>query len=145
MEVAGDVEHHRDRAQRPEHAADPERVPDRLAHPVTLGYLEVAPGRLEAADLDLVDHEVRPLQRRAPFEVRLEREVRSGDAVDVVGDPPRRVEPVGIDVVQGDGEVGKLRVGREVGEQHPRALDPPRSDERDLGHARYCCTDPRFA
>ena len=145
VDVAGDLEHHRDRPQRAEHPADAERVADRLAQAVTLGDLEVTHGRVVTADLDLVDHEVGALERRAPLEVGLEREVRPGDAVDVVGDPRRGLQPAGIDVVQGDGEVGELRVGREVGEQHPRELDTSRSDERDLGHARYCSTSAGFA
>jgi hypothetical protein len=140
VDVARDVKHHRDRAQRPEHAADAERVADRLAHAVAGWDLEVAHRRLETADLDLVDDEVRPLQRRPAVEVGLEREVRARDPVDVVSDPRRSVQPAGIDVVQRDGEVGEVGVCREVGEQHPRELDAARSDERDLGHARYCST-----
>ena len=60
-----DPEHHRDRAQRAEDAADPERVADRLAQAVGGGDLEVEQRRRVAADLDHVDHVVGARRARA--------------------------------------------------------------------------------
>ena len=53
-------------AQRPEDAADAERVADRLPQPVARGDLEVAQRRLVAADLHHVDHEVGAVDCGAP-------------------------------------------------------------------------------
>ncbi len=68
---------------------------DRLAQPVARRDLEVAQRRRVTADLDHVDHVVRPLERRPALEVRRDR----GEALRVARDVARHRlggrEPVG--------------------------------------------------
>ena len=77
VHVLGDAEHHRDRAQRAEDAADPERVPDRLAQPMPEWDLEVEDRRRVHPDLHHVDDVVRALERGPPLPVRGDRRVRT--------------------------------------------------------------------
>ena len=58
LDVARDVEQHRDAAQRPAHAARADAVADRLDDAVPLGDLEIVAHAVEAADRERGDDEV---------------------------------------------------------------------------------------
>src|SRR5262245_56750517 len=66
----GDSQHHRDRAQRAEDAADAERVTDRLPYAVSKRHVKVDQRRLVPPDLDHVDDIVGALERGPPVERR---------------------------------------------------------------------------
>ena len=88
--------------QRPEDAADAERVGDRLPQPVAGRDIEVEQGRLVPADLHHVDHVVRTVECRPALRMGRDRRVGATLAGDVAGHRLRRREPVGVDVVQRD-------------------------------------------
>ena len=70
LDVARDVEHDGDAAQRAHHAAGPDGVADGLAHPVTLGDLEVVRHALETADREARDHVVGAFERAPAIGLR---------------------------------------------------------------------------
>jgi hypothetical protein len=81
--VLGDGQEDRNRAQGAEDATDAERVADRLPQAEARWDLKVTQRGIEAADLNLVDDEVGPVERRAAVEVRLDSEPGAGRVVDV--------------------------------------------------------------
>src|SRR5262249_31634792 len=52
-------------------------------------------------------------------------------------------QPLGVDVVEGDGGVGQLRKGEDVAEQVPGELDAAGADEGYSGHERKCFRSDR--
>jgi len=116
LDVAGEIGHDRDGAQRPHDAADPERVGDRLAQAVLFRDFKVDDrAGVVAADLDGVDDEGRAAQGiPAVFDPEITLDPRS-PLVDVVVDDGqhhlRLLEPVCVDVVQADLAVAE-RFGR---------------------------------
>ena len=106
LHVPGEVQHHRDGAQRPEHAADAQRVRDGLLEAVLLRDLEVGDGAgLVAAHLDGVDHVVRALERSlAVFHAQVSLDAGPGAVVSVDGLEHRGGfgQPRGVHVVERD-------------------------------------------
>src|SRR6185437_7240909 len=82
-------------------------------------------------------------ERRPPVEVRLE----GGPRAELPVRPPRHrlggLEPLGVDVVEGDRGVGELGEGEQVAEQVARELDAARADECDACHERKCFRSDR--
>ena len=147
FDVAGEVEHHRNRPQCAEDAADAERVGDGLAQAVFLGNLEVDDGRrLIPADLDGVDDEVRVAERRfagADAEVGGDRRPVVVDVgIQRLEDEFRLFEPFAVDVVQR--EVGILQrfaahaVADDVAGEY-RAACSHECDFRHLSFLRILC------
>lgn len=128
------------RAQGAEDATDAERVADRLPQAEARWDLKVTQRCIEAADLNLVDDEVGPVERRASVEVRLDSEPGAGRVVDVPRDPLGRGEPLRIDVVEHDRGLGELGEVTQVGEQDAGELDAARADQGDPRHVRNCST-----
>ena len=114
------VEHHRNRAEAAHDPADAERVGDRLAQAEALGHLEVGDGaRLVAADLDHVDRVVGTVERGAAIGGLRDLGRRPQRLRDAPGDQPRRFEPLGVDVEEGDLRLRELLVAEDVAEQIP--------------------------
>ena len=78
------------RSQRPEDAADAERVGDRLPKPEAGRDLEVEQRGRVTADLNHVQDVVGTLERRAPVEVRADRRRSAALAGDIAPPSPRR-------------------------------------------------------
>jgi hypothetical protein len=122
-------------AQHPEDPADPERVGDRLPQAEARRKLEVDQRRRVAADLDHVQDVVGTVDRGAAVEVRGDRRRRAPHARDVARHRRRRLEAVGVDVVQRDLDAVELGVREDVAEQVLREDDAPGADECDLRRA----------
>jgi hypothetical protein len=134
--VLGDLHDHRDRAQAAEDPADTEGVTDRLPHPVARRDVEVQPGRVVPADLDLVDHVPGVPQRRAPVEMRAHHGTGPGLRGDPAGQDLGVPEPLGADVVQGELQAAaQLGVAAQVGHDVAGELNAAGADERDLDHS----------
>src|SRR5439155_13863727 len=97
-----DPEHHRDRSEPAEDAADADRVADRLAEAVLRRNPEVDERGVVPADLDLVDHVVGAVESGATIEVRLDGRACARHLVRLAGDGHGGLEAVGLYVVQGD-------------------------------------------
>ena len=121
LHVMGEVHHHRDGAQRPEDAADAQGVGDSLAQAVLFRHLKVGDGAgLVQAHLDGVDHVIGPAQggfavlHAAVF-------LDAGAVAQVVVDGGEHqvafLQPLGINVVQGDGAL-RQRGGYHAVPQH---------------------------
>ena len=140
LHLVREIEHHRQRAQGAEDAADAEGVGDGLAQSVFFRNFEIDDGaRVIPADLDRVDDVIRPLQRFA-----------SVGGAEIAGDPGpvlvdvavQRVQHLlgfaqaaGVDVVEGDVGVAQ-RFGEHGVAQHILGEHrAPRTHERDLRHS----------
>ena len=133
--VAGDGQHDGDGAKPSEHAADADRVGDRVAESEPGGYVEVDPGGPGATDLDRVDDELGALQRLAPVEVG--RHGRVG--TQRIGRPVRHAhggaKSIRIDVVQRDVRGPQRRGAQDVSEQVAREFHAAGTDEDDPCHS----------
>ncbi len=132
--VRRDPQHDRDRPQAAEHAADVDRVVDRVREAVAARDVEVQLGGPRATDLDRVDHEVGAGERLAAIEGPADGRCRPQDA----GRPGRhalgRPEAVRVDVVHDELGLAELRVRQDVAQQVPGELHAACSDEHDPGH-----------
>jgi hypothetical protein len=136
--VRRDALQHRKRAQRPEDPADADGVADGLPQPVPGGHLEVPDGRGVHAHLDGVDDVVGAVQRGPPVEaggdLRGGAELLGGTAGDRLG----RLQPLRVDVVQGERRLFELIEGQEVGEELPGEDHTAGTEERDHSHGSDC-------
>jgi hypothetical protein len=92
-------------------------------------------GRGVPADLDDVDGEVGALERRAALEVGLDRRCGAGLPSGELRDALGGLEPLGVDVVEGDRRPPQLGEAEDVAEQHSGERAAPGADERDPGVA----------
>ena len=134
VHVGGDPEHHRDRAQAPEHAADVDGVVDRVPQAVAGGDVEVDLGGPGAADLDRVDHVVGVGQGGQAVELRADRGLGAQGRGGPGRHPLRGPQPVRVDVVEHQLRVAQRRERQDVAQQVARELDAARADEDDPGH-----------
>src|SRR6185437_13862774 len=112
--------------QAAEDAADTDRVTDRLAQPELGRDVEVEPGRVVPADLDLVDHVLGTLDRRSAVERGGDRDAGTGLVDDPVDQPLGEGESLGADVVQRQVELpAQLGESAQVSCDIPGELDAP--------------------
>ena len=134
--VAGDRLEHGNGPQTAEDAADAERIGDGLPQAVALGHLEIGDGRrLVAADLHHQDDEIRALQRLPAVGRRLD--PRPGQLerfADALGDDLRGLEPLVVDVEQGDGQVGQTGACQHIAEDVLGKNRAAGADKANLGH-----------
>ena len=143
--VVRDRQQDGDRPQPPEDTADPQGVADRLAQAVPSRDLEVAQRCLEPPDLDLVDDEVRPLERGTALEMGLDLQVRTGGLVDRPGDLLGRGQALSVDVVQDDRRSGELGEIDQIREEDTGELNASCADQSDPRHVRDCFSLPVIA
>jgi len=138
--VRGDAGEHRKGPQPPEDSADADGVADGLVQAVAGRDVEIAHGGVVHPHLDHIDDVVGAVQCTASVEGRDDFGVRLGRACGRVRDPFRRLEPLGVDVVQDDAHRGQLGKREDVAEQLAGEHDTACSDDHDRwfhgGH--YC-------
>ena len=133
-DVPGDRVDHRDRAQRPEHASDAQRVADRLQQAELPRDLEIDDcTRLVAADLDRADHVV-----RVPARFLLAQRRFDPHPGFQLGHHPARhrlrdFQARGVDVHQADCRVPQLGGLQDVADEIFCEDNRPGTDERDFG------------
>ena len=133
--VAGEPDDDRNRAQPAEDATDAKGVSDRLTDPVAGGDVEVDACGVVTADLDLVDHVGRSVERRLPLEVGAHLGSRSALADDPSRQILRESQPVLPDVMQRDLDlVAELREAAQVRYDVACEFDAACADEGDLDH-----------
>ena len=138
--VCGDARQHRKGPQPPEDSADADRVGDGLVQAVAGRDLEIAHGGVVHPHLDHVDDIIGAVQRAAAVEGGDDLGLCIGRAGGRVRDRLRRLEPLGVDVVQDDARRRQLWEREDVTEQFAGELDTSGSDDRDGGfHSwEYC-------
>ncbi len=134
VQLARQLEQRRDGTQGPEDAPDAQCVRHRLPHGVAPGDLEVEPQSLVPADPDHADHVIRPVERRPPVEIRLDRGGHTKRPRGPSCDGRRGFEAFGAGVVQRDRGPGEVLEAEDVGQQLLGELDAAGPVEHDLRH-----------
>ena len=148
FDVVRKIQHHRNRPKRPENPPDPERIRNRLPQTELLRNFKINHRRrFISANLNRVDHEIRPAQRFLP---RLNPEMgRDGRpaihiVVDRVENELRLPEPFAIDVVQRKMRTLQRLTAHAVPEHVPGKHRTARPHKCDFNHINIPVLDCFF-
>jgi hypothetical protein len=136
-QVGRDLPVGHDRTQEAEHAARPERVPDRLVHAVAARDLHVVAEGLHATHLERDDHVVGARECGPPVGAALHRGREAVVRDERARGGRRALQPTGVDVHQRERAAAQRGVAQQVTDQPEREDVPAGTDDSDLGHADH--------
>ena len=134
LRVAQDVQPDRSGTKGLEDAAWSDGVADALVYAVLQRYLVIVAHVLEPGDLDGVDEEVRPRQNVVPLGRRFDVPVLARGLDQSLGYPVRQLEPLGVDVHEGEGATVQALHCQHVRDDLAGKDRATRADERYFGH-----------
>ena len=134
VHVGGDLAVGGGRAEKAEDTAGAERIANGLVEAIAAGDLDVEAVGVEAADLEGDDHVGGAVEGAAAVGGGFDtcREAVVGDELASGGG--RALQPVGIDVHEGECAVAQLGKAEQVADQAKREDVAAGTDDRDLGH-----------
>ncbi|KAF9115366.1 hypothetical protein BGX30_006315, partial [Mortierella sp. GBA39] len=136
LDIAANVQHHRNRAERPEYAGWPARISDINIYAILFRNLDVFPPYVQASRQDRADDPVRPVERSDPVGMRLDfRRIASGRN-DFLHRLLRKSEALLVNVNQSDDAVSECRERKQVANEVFREHETACPDKYDLLHCR---------